>query len=145
MMSIGGTPTANQARLLGNRFHMLPVANPARHRQRQDRFVDTPLPDLALCGAFSALRVAPRLPAGLAKGPRALTERPARPAWHRLRTRLSFEARTRCAQSAASSAELRSFSWAINWSRNAAEASGSSVRAELTTFCWPLRDCPWLW
>jgi hypothetical protein len=44
MMRIGGTPTANQAWLLGDRFHMLPVANSTRHRQRQDRFVDTCCP-----------------------------------------------------------------------------------------------------
>src|SRR6516165_4017119 len=41
MMCIGGTPAANQTCLLGDRFHMLPVANSAGHRQRQDRFVDT--------------------------------------------------------------------------------------------------------
>ena len=44
MMRIGGTPAAHQAWLLGDRFHMLPVANPAQHRQRQDRFVDTRCP-----------------------------------------------------------------------------------------------------
>ena len=44
MMRVGGTATANQARLLGDRFHMLPVANSAGHRQRQDRFVDTRCP-----------------------------------------------------------------------------------------------------
>src|SRR6516164_1797957 len=44
MMRIGGTPTANQAWLLGDRFHMLPVANSTGHRQRQDRFVNTCFP-----------------------------------------------------------------------------------------------------
>jgi hypothetical protein len=33
MMGIGGSPTANQARLLGNRFDMLAIANPARRWQ----------------------------------------------------------------------------------------------------------------
>ena len=41
MMRIGGTATANQARLLGDRFHMLPVANSTGHRQR---FIDTCCP-----------------------------------------------------------------------------------------------------
>ena len=41
MMRIGGTPAANEAWLLGDGFHMLPVANSTGHRQRQDRFVDT--------------------------------------------------------------------------------------------------------
>ena len=41
MMRIGRTATANQAWLLGNRFHMLPIANSTGHRQRQDRFIDT--------------------------------------------------------------------------------------------------------
>jgi len=33
MMGIGGSPTANQARLLGNRFDMLAIANPMRRWQ----------------------------------------------------------------------------------------------------------------
>jgi hypothetical protein len=41
MMRIRWMAAANQAWLLGDRFHMLPVANSAGHRQRQDRFVDT--------------------------------------------------------------------------------------------------------
>jgi hypothetical protein len=44
MMRISGKPAANQARLLGDRFHMLAVANSAGQRQRQDRFVDTRCP-----------------------------------------------------------------------------------------------------
>src|SRR6516165_12556693 len=44
MMRIGGTAAADQAWLLGDRFHMLPVANSTGHRQRQDRFVDTRCP-----------------------------------------------------------------------------------------------------
>src|SRR6516225_8288569 len=44
MMHVGGTPAANQAWLLGDRFHMLAVADPAQHGQRQDRFVDTRCP-----------------------------------------------------------------------------------------------------
>jgi hypothetical protein len=44
MMRIGGTATANQARLLGDRFHMLPIANSTGHRQPQDRFIDTCCP-----------------------------------------------------------------------------------------------------
>ena len=44
MMRVGGTATANQARLLGDRFHMLPVANSTGHRQRRDRFIDTCCP-----------------------------------------------------------------------------------------------------
>jgi hypothetical protein len=32
MMRIGGTPAANEARLLGDRFHMLPIPDPAKHR-----------------------------------------------------------------------------------------------------------------
>jgi len=40
MVGIRGTQAANQACLLGDRFHMLPVANSAGHRQCQDRFVD---------------------------------------------------------------------------------------------------------
>src|SRR6516162_6232329 len=44
MMRISGTPAANQTWLLGDRFHMLPVTNPAQHRQRQDRFVDARCP-----------------------------------------------------------------------------------------------------
>jgi hypothetical protein len=39
-MRIGGTPAANQAWLLGNGLHMLPVANSTGHRQRQDRLLD---------------------------------------------------------------------------------------------------------
>jgi hypothetical protein len=34
MMRIGGTPAANQAWLLGDRFRVLPVAYPVQHRQR---------------------------------------------------------------------------------------------------------------
>src|SRR5262245_21839546 len=41
MMRISGTPAANQAWLLGDGFHMLPVSNSTGHRQRQDRLVDT--------------------------------------------------------------------------------------------------------
>ena len=44
MVRIGGTATANQARLLGDRFHMLTVANSTGHRQRQDRFFETRCP-----------------------------------------------------------------------------------------------------
>src|SRR6516165_8611371 len=44
MMGIGGTPAADEARLLGDRFHMLPVANSTGHRQRQDRSVGTCCP-----------------------------------------------------------------------------------------------------
>ena len=44
MMRIGGTPAAHQAGLLHDRFHMLPVANPPGHRQRQNGFVDTRCP-----------------------------------------------------------------------------------------------------
>src|SRR6516225_4985043 len=44
MMRIGGTPAANQAWLLGDGFHMLPVANSTGHRQRQDRLVDACCP-----------------------------------------------------------------------------------------------------
>jgi hypothetical protein len=33
MMGIGGSPTANQAGLLGNRFDMLAIANPTRRWQ----------------------------------------------------------------------------------------------------------------
>src|SRR6516164_361575 len=44
MMRIGGTATANQTRLLGDRFHMIPVANSTGHRQRQHRFIDTSCP-----------------------------------------------------------------------------------------------------
>jgi hypothetical protein len=40
MMGIGGTAAADKARLLGNRFNMLPVANPARRRQGQYGLVD---------------------------------------------------------------------------------------------------------
>ena len=40
MMGIGGTAAADKARLLGNRFNMLPVANPARRRQSQYGLVD---------------------------------------------------------------------------------------------------------
>ena len=32
VVSVSGNPTADQARELGNRFHMLPVANPPRRR-----------------------------------------------------------------------------------------------------------------
>jgi hypothetical protein len=41
MMRIGGTPAANQAWLLGDGLHMLPVSNSTGHRQRQDRLIDT--------------------------------------------------------------------------------------------------------
>ena len=41
MMRIGGTPAANQAWLLGDGLHMLPVPDSTGHRQRQDRLVDT--------------------------------------------------------------------------------------------------------
>ena len=41
VVSVSGNPTADQARELGNRLHMLPVANPPRHRQRHDGFVDS--------------------------------------------------------------------------------------------------------
>ena len=44
VMGIGGAAAANQAWLLGDRFHMLPVADPSQHNQRQDRFVDTRCP-----------------------------------------------------------------------------------------------------
>src|ERR1700746_1963761 len=40
MMCVCRAPTADQARLFGDRFDMVPVANPARHRQGQNRFVD---------------------------------------------------------------------------------------------------------
>ena len=59
MMRISGTPAANQAWLLGDRFHMLPVTNPAGQRQRQYRFVDTrcPIsPSAASSYRFSLLR-----------------------------------------------------------------------------------------
>ena len=41
MMSIRGTPAADQARLLGNRFDVIPVANPAWRGQGQNAFVDS--------------------------------------------------------------------------------------------------------
>src|SRR5262249_42163893 len=41
MMRIGRTPAANQAWLLRDGFHMLPVPNSTGHRQHQDRLVDT--------------------------------------------------------------------------------------------------------
>jgi hypothetical protein len=40
MMNISGTPAADQARLLSNRFDMFAIANPTRCRQRQYAFVD---------------------------------------------------------------------------------------------------------
>ena len=40
MMDIRGSPTANQARLLGHIFNMFPVANPTCLRQRQYALVD---------------------------------------------------------------------------------------------------------
>ena len=52
MMRISRMPAANQAWLLGDRFHMFPVAYPAEHRQRQDRFVDTRCP-ISSSAAFS--------------------------------------------------------------------------------------------
>ena len=40
MMGIGGTATANQARLLGNGFDVLPVANTPRRRQSEHGFIN---------------------------------------------------------------------------------------------------------
>src|SRR5215469_10656089 len=59
MMHIGGAATANQARLLGDRFHMLSVADPPDHRQPQNRFIDTfcPIsPSAASSQRFGLLR-----------------------------------------------------------------------------------------
>jgi hypothetical protein len=41
VMGIGGTPTADEARMLNNRFDVLPVTNAARLRHCQYAFVDT--------------------------------------------------------------------------------------------------------
>src|SRR5713101_4721083 len=40
MVSVSGTPAADQARLLGNRFDVVPIANPTRRWQRQYAFID---------------------------------------------------------------------------------------------------------
>ena len=40
VMSISGTATANQARLLGNGFDVLPVANTPRRRQSEHGFIN---------------------------------------------------------------------------------------------------------
>jgi hypothetical protein len=44
VMRVCRAPAADQARLLGHGLHMLPVANPTRQRQDQNRFVDRGLP-----------------------------------------------------------------------------------------------------
>jgi hypothetical protein len=41
VVGIGGTPAADQAGLLGNRFNVLPVAKATRRRQCQYTFVDS--------------------------------------------------------------------------------------------------------
>jgi hypothetical protein len=40
MVGISRAPAANKAWLLGNRFDVLPIANPTRHWERQDAFVN---------------------------------------------------------------------------------------------------------
>ena len=40
MMGIGGLSTANQARVLGDEFDVISIANPARFRQGQYALVD---------------------------------------------------------------------------------------------------------
>src|SRR6516164_7638847 len=52
MMCIGGTATANQAWLLGDKFHVLPIANSTRHRQRQNRLIDTRCPISPFAASF---------------------------------------------------------------------------------------------
>src|SRR6516225_10164485 len=44
MMGVCRATSANEAWLFGDGFHMLAVADPAQHGQRQDRFVDTRCP-----------------------------------------------------------------------------------------------------
>ena len=65
MVGIGRAAAADQTRLLGNRFDMLPVANPTRRRQCQYAFVDSggSAPLLASTGLtrLSSLRRAVRL------------------------------------------------------------------------------------
>ena len=132
MMSIRRPAAADQARLLGNQFNMLAVANPARCRQRRVRFCLQQW----LRAAFASIRtrsrrssfVRHRLPSA------ASVTILASLAWKACSTRSAsaadsvfLAASTRCAQFAASSAELRSFSSAVSWSRKEAEACGSSV------------------
>lgn len=44
MMRVCRASAADQAWLLGDGLNVLPVANPTRHRQGQNRFVDRGLP-----------------------------------------------------------------------------------------------------
>ena len=59
MVSIRRTPAADQARLLGYRFDMLPVANPTRRRQCQYALVDRGASSLSLSEMFVRLFVSP--------------------------------------------------------------------------------------
>ena len=125
MMGIGRVPATNKAWLSSNRFNVLPVANAARRRKRENAFID----NVGCAPLFH-----PRF--GLMH--RRFFDGVAHKASQRRlescfnargigRYKRVFDVKNPMSPVPASSAELRSSISAVSWSCNAADTSGSRI------------------